>query len=243
MEVETPPHPTRSKRAKLDLGIVNLSALTVEGERPVVHSGRAVLSDWVYRTKKVAGRQERLPRHRHTSAWIGSAYRRRGLRKKHAVYAMCRDIFERLDQDGVGELVVGNPYGVRDGSIGRYNNQKKDLFWAYGQTLDRLHELGEEYGVDVIEPTEEEGGARGTSSTCCFCKAKHKGARVHRGLYVCPARHVAINADVNGSKNMDMNLAVDRPPSVRSTKNETVDSGSRLLAAPLLMRWDYDVWK
>jgi len=246
-EVEAPPplNPTRSKRAKLDLGIVNLSALTIEGKRPVVYSGRAVLSDWVYRTKKIAGRQKLLPRHRHTSEWIGAAYRRRGLRKKHAIYAMCRDIFERLDQEGVGELVVGNPYGVRDESIGRHNNQKRDLFWAYGQTLARCHELGEEYGIKVTEPPKEDGGERGTSSTCHFCGVKHPtgkhSGRVHRGLYICPVKHMAINADVNGSMNMDMNLAVDRPP-VRST-NEMVDSGSGLLAQPLLLRWDYNVWK
>jgi putative transposase len=241
-EVEMPPplHPTRSKRAKLDLGIVNLSALTIEGKRPVVYSGRAVLSDWVYRTKKIAERQSLLPRHRHTSEWIGAAYRRKGLRKKHAIYAMCRDIFERLDEEGVGELVVGHPYGVRDESIGRHNNQKRDLFWAYRQTLGRLHELGEEYGIKVTEPPEEDGGERGTSSTCYFCKVKHPKAkhsgRVHRGLYVCPVKHMAINADVNGSANMDMNLAVDRPP-------EMADSGSGLLAQPMLLRWNYNAWK
>ena len=239
-EVETPQIQTRSKRAKLDLGICNLAALTMDGRRPVVYSGRAVLSDWVYHTKKISERQSRLPRRQHTSKWINGAYRRRRLRQRHAIRAMCRDIFERLDPEDVGELVVGNPYGVRDESIGKKGNQKRDLFWAYGQTLAGLHELGEEYGIRVTEPSEEDGGERNTSKTCYFCGTMHPNARVKRGLYVCRTNHIAINADVNGSLNMDMNVAVDRPP-VRST-NEKVDSGSRLLAQPLLLRWNYNVW-
>jgi transposase len=43
-----------SKMASLDLGICSLAALCVENEKPVVYSGRAVLSDWVYRTKKIS---------------------------------------------------------------------------------------------------------------------------------------------------------------------------------------------
>ncbi|MFQ6086301.1 MAG: RNA-guided endonuclease TnpB family protein, partial [Candidatus Bathyarchaeia archaeon] len=54
VEVEWQP-PSRTgadKKASLDLGICNLATLHVEGERPVIYSGRAVLSDWVYHTKR-----------------------------------------------------------------------------------------------------------------------------------------------------------------------------------------------
>ncbi|MHB2036547.1 MAG: transposase [Nitrososphaerales archaeon] len=54
IEVETPLHRTCLKKASLDLGICNFATLYIEGEKPIIYSGRAVLSDWVYRTKKIA---------------------------------------------------------------------------------------------------------------------------------------------------------------------------------------------
>ena len=93
-------------------------------------------------------------------------------------------------------------------------------------------ELGEEYGITVRKVSE-----RNTSRTCCLCGRKHNG-RVERGLMVCRETHQSINADVNGAVNI-LKVAVKRSPSVLST-NKQETSGSRLLAQPLLLRWNYN---
>ena len=73
VEVKTPPSLIADKMASLDLGICNLAALYVEHEKPMVYSGRAVLSDWVYRTKKIVELQSRLPK-THKSQRISSMF-------------------------------------------------------------------------------------------------------------------------------------------------------------------------
>jgi putative transposase len=53
-------HPT-PRRASIDLGICNLSTCVVEGaEKAYVYSGRAVLSDWRYWTKRIAAAESEL---------------------------------------------------------------------------------------------------------------------------------------------------------------------------------------
>jgi len=238
VEVDWQP-PSRAdaeRKASLDLGICNLAALHTEGERPIIYSGRAVLSDWIYHTKRIAERQSRLPRRKRTSKWIGTAFRRRQRRLRHAVNAMLRGIFEGLEAKGVGELLIGDLTGIRDnGDHGKSVNQKVNNFWVFNLIKKRIIELGEEYGIAVRKVSE-----RDTSRTCCLCGRQHN-TRVERGLIVCPERHRSVNADVNGAVNI-LNVAVKRSPRVLSTDGEET-SGSGLLAEPLLLRWNNHEWR
>jgi len=217
------------KRASLDLGICNLATLYMEGERPVIYSGRAALSDWIYHTKRIADKQQNLTQKRYTSKRIRLRFRKRQRRLKHAVNTMLRSIFSLLEKRNVGELYIGDLNGIRkEADHGRRGNQKLHNFWAFNLIDKRIIELGEEYGIAVRKVSE-----RNTSRTCCLCGRRHNG-RVERGLMVCPETHQSINADVNGAVNI-LKVAVKRSPSVLSTdKGET--SGSRLLAQPLLLR-------
>ena len=163
-------------------------------------------------------------------------YRCRQRRLKHAVNAMCRDVFERLKKANVGVLVVGDLNGIRyENDKGKNVNQKLHNFWAFGMVQKRLLELGEEYDVVMRKVSE-----RDTSKTCCLCGMMHNG-RVKRGLMVCPSVHRSINADVNGSVNI-WNVAVDRFP-VSLAQSMLGISGSRLLAEPLMLRWSYQKWQ
>lgn len=235
VEVQQPPRRTSSKRASLDLGICNLAALYIENERPVIYSGRAVLSDWVYRTKKIAERQSRLPRRKHTSRQISIAYRKRQRRLGHAVNSMLRDVFERLEASDVGELIIGDLSHIRDeANHGDAANQKLHNFWVFNMMAGRIYELGDEYGIAITKVSE-----RDTSKTCCLCGRRHNG-RIERGLMVCREAHRSVNADVNGAVNI-MKVAVNRfPGGPKHTEEGT--SGSRLMAQPLLKRWNYDEW-
>jgi len=148
---------------------------------------------------------------------------------------MLRSIFSLLEKRNVGELYIGDLNGIRkEANHGKKGNQKLHNFWAFNLIDKRIMELGEEYGIAVRKVSE-----RNTSRTCCLCGRRHNG-RVERGLKVCPETHQSINADVNGAVNI-LKVAVKRFPSVLSTdKGET--SGSRLLAEPLLLRWNYNEW-
>jgi putative transposase len=224
------------KRASLDLGICNLATLYMEGERPIIYSGRAALSDWIYHTKRIADRQSKLPQRKYTSKRVRLQFRRRQRRLKHAVNTMLRGIFSLLEKRNVGELYIGDLNGIRkEADHGRRGNQKLHNFWTFNLVERRTMELGDEYGVSVKKVSE-----RDTSKTCCLCGKQHNG-RVERGLMVCHERHQCINADVNGAVNI-LKVAANRFPSVLSTdKGET--SGSRLMAQPLLLRWNYHEWQ
>ncbi|MBM5805037.1 MAG: IS200/IS605 family element transposase accessory protein TnpB [Candidatus Verstraetearchaeota archaeon] len=228
---------TDAKKASLDLGICNLATLYIEGERPIIYSGRAVLSDWIYHTKEIADKQSKLPRKRHASKRIRLQFRRRQRRLKHAINAMLRSIFSHLEQGNVSELYIGDLNGIREeANHGKRGNQKLHLFWAYDKIVKRILELGEEYGIIVKKVSE-----RDTSRTCCLCGKQHNG-RIERGLMICREKHKSINADVNGAVNI-LNVAVKRSPPVLSTDSyEGKTSGSGLMAQPLPLRWNYHEW-
>jgi putative transposase len=161
-------------------------------------------------------------------------FRRRQRRLRHAVNAMLRDIFEILESKDVGELVIGDLTGIREeANHGDKGNQKLHNFWVYNLIAGRIYELGDEYGIAVTKVSE-----RNTSKTCCLCGKQHNG-RIERGLIVCKKTHQSINADVNGAVNI-MKVAVNRPLTVLSTLSGT--SGSRAMADPLLLRWNYNEW-
>lgn len=232
VEWQPPSRTDASKKASLDLGVCNLVTLHIEGERPIIYSGRAILSDWVYHTKEIADKQSKLPRKTHTSKHIRAQFRKRQRRLKHAINTMLRNTFPLLEEKEVGELYIGDLNGIRkEANHGKKGNQKLHNFWAFNLIEKRITELGEEYGIAVRKVSE-----RDTSKICCLCGKQHNG-RVERGLMVCREKHQSINADVNGAVNI-LNVAVNRFPPVLSTdKRET--SGSRLMAQPLLLRWNY----
>jgi len=226
---------TVGRMASLDLGICNLAALCIGNERPIIYSGRAVLSDWVYRTKEIANLQSRLPEKRHKSRRISLMFRRRQRRLGHAVGAMVKSIFGELEKHDANVLAVGDLNGIRAGaSHGHRTNQKLHNFWAFSTIKKRIMEVAEERGAAVREVSE-----RDTSRTCCLCGRMHNG-RKHRGLMVCPAVHQSVNADVNGAVNI-LNVAVKRFP--RPLAETWGASGSGLLAEPLLLRWNYNEWR
>jgi putative transposase len=234
---EPPSRINAGKKASLDVGVCNLAALYVEGERPTIFSGRGVISDWVYHTKKIAAEQSKLPLGRHTSKRIRLRFRMRQRRLKHAIYTMARTIFSLLEEKGVVELYVGELNGIRrQANHGSRVDQKVHNFWAYDLIVKRLMELGEEYGIEVKKVPE-----RDTSRTCCLCGKQHEG-RVKRGLVVCRKVHMSINADVNGAVNL-LKVAVNRFPSPLTPGAGGGDaSGSGLMAEPLLLRWNYYEW-
>jgi len=223
------PHQPTRKRASIDLGICNLTTCVVEGgNRAYIYSGRAVLSDWRYWTKRIAAVESELKKtnQRDSSKQLSRLYRTRKRRLNHAVKSMLRNLYERLEAHEVTDLIVGNLKHIRDNANhGRIGNQKLHNFWPFMQIRQRIQELSEEYSIRVRFKSE-----RDTSKRCSICGKKHKNGRVKRGLYKCPDTNVRLNADVNGANNL-------LEPKVAA------DSGSRPMALPLLLKWNRQEWQ
>ena len=223
-----PHHPT-PRCASIDLGICNLVTCVVEGnDRAYVYSGRAVLSDWRYWTKRIAQTQTELKKtnDQYSSKKLSKLYRTRKRRLNHAVKSMLRDLYDHLEAHGVTDLVVGDLKHIRDdANHGKVGNQKLHNFWPFQQIRQRIHELGEEYSIRVRFKSE-----RNTSKRCSICGEQHKNGRIHRGLYKCETTGRTMNADVNGACNILYGRKV------------AAVSGSRPLAWPMLLKWNTQNW-
>jgi len=224
------PHQPTPKRASIDLGICNLATCVVEdAPTAYVYSGRAILSDWRYWTKRIAKGQERLAKvnGKPTSRDLQAMFQTRKRRLHHAVDAMLADLFQRLEAQGVMELIVGDLKHIRDNSDhGKVGNQKLHNFWPLQRIRQRIQELSEEYGIRVRFKSE-----RNTSKRCSICGQTHQNGRIHRGLYKCSRTGRAMNADVNGAYNILYGRKV------------AAISGSRPMARPMLLKWDSHLWR
>jgi putative transposase len=97
VKVEEPPPKGGNRLLYIDLGVVNLATIWFEGlKQPIAFSGRTVLSDWWYWTRKTAKEQSRLARvnRAKTSRKLRRLYRMRQRRFRHAVNAMIKTIVE-----------------------------------------------------------------------------------------------------------------------------------------------------
>jgi putative transposase len=224
------PHQSTRKRASIDLGICNLTTCVVEGgDKAYVYSGRAVLSDWRYWTKRIASCESTLKKTNgyNSSKHLSRLYQTRKRRLNHAVKSMLRDLFDCLETHEVTDLIIGDLKHIRDNANhGKVGNQKLHNFWPFAQIRQRIHELGEEYSIRVRFKSE-----RGTSKRCSLCGRTHKNGRKHRGLYHCKTYNIFMNADVNGAYNI-----------LYGRKVATV-SGSRPMAWPLLLKWNAQEWE
>jgi putative transposase len=85
-----------------------------EGLRqPVAFSGRVVLSDWWYWTRRIAREQSKLARlnRAKTSRRLWKLYRIRQRRFRHVINAMIKTIVEEGHRFGVSKIVVGRLKG------------------------------------------------------------------------------------------------------------------------------------
>jgi putative transposase len=94
---------------------------------------------------------------------------------------------------GVGEVVVGDLSGLREGlDYGKVLNQRLHA-WPYRKLVEVLRYKGTLMGIKVYEVEE-----RRTSVTCHACGKASPSNRRHRGLYACSCDRKA-QADLNGA--------------------------------------------
>ena len=241
VNLETQPITNKTKAAAIDIGICNLIALAIEGHsQQIIWNGGAVLADWQYWTKRISKYESQLKRDNGKDGSLGLSrlYRARTRRKTHAINAMLRQLFEILEENGVGLLKFGDLTGIReDANHGDSGNQKLHNFWVFAQMQKRIIELAEEYGIRYEKVDE-----RNSSKTCVFHPDEQKG-RIHRGLYRCREFGIEYNADAGGATNLLYGNGSGKVATTGTQHgNVRPTSGSGALARPLFKRWDYHVW-
>jgi len=231
VKVEKPPI-RGGKPLYIDLGIVNLATIWFKGlKQPIAFSGKSILSDWWYWTRKIAKEQSRLAKINKvkTSKKLRRLYRIRQRRFKHAANAMIKTIVEDAHHLKISKIVLGRLKGIRGDNKNGKANTMINNFWSFNYIVRRFKEKAEEYGIEVVEVSEYR-----TSSRCPFCHSE--GTRGHRGLFYCEKCDMAMNADAVGALNIARNDGTIIPSPSWGRDNWVV-------AHPTLLRWNGMKWE
>jgi len=208
----------------IDLGVVNLATVWFDGlKQPISFSGRTVLSDWWYWTRKISREQSRLAitNGTKTSRKLRKLYRIRQKRFRHAVNAMVKRIVDDAHKLGVSKIVLGKLKRIRKSGKNGKANAMINNFWSFEYIIRRFKERAEECGIEVEEKSEYR-----TSSECPFC---HSEDIVTRGrLFRCLYCGLEANRDAVGVLN------------IGSRQGENING---VVAYPLLLRWDGMRWE
>jgi len=198
VKVEKPPIRGGDKPLYIDLGVINLATIWFEGlKQPIAFSGKSILSDWWYWTRKIAKEQSRLVtiNGAKTSKRLRRLYRIRQRRFKHAANTMIKTIVEDAHHLKISKIVLGRLKGVRDNSHNCKANTMINNFWSFNYIVKRFKEKAEEYGIEVEEKSEYK-----TSSKCPLC---HSEEIMTRGrLFKCLSCGLEANRDAVGALNI-----------------------------------------
>jgi len=212
--------PLASEEAALDVGANNLVACTTTTGQQYLYDGRNEFERFHETTEDIAHYQSLLENQRKTSARIERLYRKRTNRRDHVQDALIRDLVERLYEDGVSTLYVGDITDVLSTHWSARVNEKTHNFWAYRRFIDRLECVCEEYGITVEEESEA-----WTSQTCPKCGDCERTVR-HKDTLTCPCGFEG-HADLTASESF-----------LRQQNNEVGP-----MARPVYLKWNNHNWR
>ncbi len=217
--------PKGSKTCYIDLGVINLATIWVEGWRqPIAFSGRSLLADWWHWNRRIAKYQGELEtiNGKKSSKRLRRLYRARQRRFRQAINTMTRNIVRDLHELGVSKIIVGNLIGIREGNHkGTKTNSIIHNFWSYDYLVQRLKTTAQEYGMKVKEVSEYK-----TSSICVRCCSEY--AERSGRLFKCMDCGLEAHRDVIGVLNM---------------VNLYGGTAIRVMAHPKLLKWDGVMWQ
>jgi len=171
--------PLASEEAALDVGANNLVACTTTTGSQYLYEGRDLFEEFRETTEQIAHYQSLLDDQRESSKRIERLYRKRTNRRDHAQDGPVRDLVERLYDEGVSTLSVGDIKDVISTHWSPRVNEKTHNFWAYRRFINRLESVCEEYGIAVKEVSEA-----WTSQTCPECGEREETVR-HEDSLTC----------------------------------------------------------
>jgi putative transposase len=224
VEVKEPPLTETNGEISVDLGIVNLVA-TWNGEDAEIYKGGAVNSVLRYRNKGQAKLQETLATHgEKTSQKRRELCRRTTAQAKHAIHSLTETLVEKALNERKG-IVAGDLTGILDQGRGRANQKLHQ--WMYRLMLSQLGYKCRLAGVPFRTKSE-----RNTSRTCVACRVRHRGGRIHRGLFRCKLGW-QYNADAGAAFNIGGNVSPIPVSGVGVVGK---------LACPVVVRWNGHWW-
>ncbi|ARS89227.1 hypothetical protein B1756_05345 [Natrarchaeobaculum aegyptiacum] len=141
-------------------------------------------------------------------------------RRDHAQDALVRNLVERLYDEGVSAVYVGDIRDVLETHWMPEVNAKTHNFWAYRRFIDRMERVCEEYGIEVLEEAES-----WTTQECPECGEREDTER-NSDLFRCVCGFEG-HADLKASQ-----LFLERETGVEVG----------LMAQPVCLEWDDHEW-
>ena len=212
--------PLASEEAALDVGANNLVACTTTTGSQLLYEGSNLFDEFRNTTEQIAYYQSLLEDQRKSSKRIDRLYRKRTNRRNHAQDSLIRNLVERLHDEGVSTLYVGDIKGILSTHWSPRVNEKTHNFWAYRRFINRLEDVCEEYGMEVEEESEA-----WTSQECPECGERENTIR-HEDSLTCLCGFEG-HADLVASESF-----------LRQQNNEV---GS--MARPVYLKWNNHSWR
>jgi putative transposase len=212
--------PLASEEAALDVGANNLVACTTTTTQQYLYEGRDLFARFRETTEEIARLQSKLREGRYSSRRIRRLYRKRTRRRDHAQDALVRDLMERLYDEGVATVYVGDLTDVLSTHWSAEVNTKTHQFWAFRAFIERLSHTAEEYGITVEVRSEAN-----TTRTCPACGEQDDTNR-DGDVFRCPCGHEA-HADLCAS---------------RTFLEQQAGENAGSMARPVRLKWDDHNW-
>ena len=231
--------PLADETAALDIGANNLVACTTTTGEQYLYEGRELFQRFRDTTREISRLQSKLREGRYSSERIRRLYRKRTRRRDHAQDALCRDLLERLYEDGVDTVYVGGLTDVLETHWSVETNAKTHNFWAFKQFTERLVCTAEEYGISVGVRSEA-----WTSQECPQCGSIDRTTR-HQDTLTCPCGFEG-HADLTASETF-LRRHQNSPSSDWRTRREAsrqrhTEKAVRPMARPVRFEWDDHNW-
>jgi putative transposase len=212
--------PLADEKAALDIGANNLVACTTTTDEQYLYEGRSLFDRFRETTREIARLQSKLREGRYSSERIQRLYQKRTRRRDHAQEALCRDLLERLYEDGVDTVYIGGLTDVLDTHWSVETNAKTHNFCAFKQFTERLACTAEEYGISVEVRSEA-----WTSQECPQCGSTDRTTR-HQDTLTCPCGFEG-HADLTASETF---------------LERQTEKAVRRMAPPVWFEWDDHEW-
>jgi len=197
-----------TKKCYVDLGVVNIITSWIEDSSKIIaYSGRPLLGDWWYWTRRIARYQSALnKRGIKTSRKLRLLYRKREKRFKQTINTIVHRFVKYCHENGVSEIIVGDIHNIREDIKTRSKKINALLFnfWEYNYIINRLKVTAENFGIDIRFIDE-----KGTSSYCIRCGSRNI---IRKGRLVkCNSCGLEAHRDVVGVLNIAMRYSNKRP--------------------------------
>ncbi|MFC6961091.1 RNA-guided endonuclease InsQ/TnpB family protein [Halocatena marina] len=213
--------PLADETAALDIGANNLVACSTTTGTQLLYHGRNQFERFRKTTHEIARLQSKLPENRYSSKRIRSLYRGRTNRRDHMQNTLVRDLVERLHDEGVSTIWVGELKGVLLRHWSVRANAKTHNFWAFRAFINRLECTAEEFGIAVEEALEA-----WTSQKCPECGSTDRTIR-ERDSLTCPCGFEG-HADLTASETF--------------LRQQDGEYEPRPTARPVRFEWDDHGW-